>query len=126
MVYGVPLDRFTIHGLALGLALALWCILLGVGGPVGGRPPEGRRPGGLESGRSPGGPKSGRRPEAAGLRFCPTMLSSFYLEPYLHVPILYLGKAASCRIDKKNAQMCTGSLITIACISLSRYSGNKR
>jgi len=42
-MYGVPLDRFTIHGLALDLALAICCILLGVGG----RPPA---------------------PEAAGLR----------------------------------------------------------
>jgi len=42
MVNGVPLDRFTIHGLALGLALAICCILLEVGGPVGG--PESQIP----------------------------------------------------------------------------------
>jgi hypothetical protein len=42
-MYGIPLDRFTIHGLTLGLELAICCILLGVGGPVGGRPPEARR-----------------------------------------------------------------------------------
>jgi len=51
-MYGVPLDRLTIHGPALGLALAIYMLYL-----IRSRRPS-RRPGGLESGRRPGVPEA--------------------------------------------------------------------